>query len=284
VLAVSGVYLLVYLYRWEWNRALIAGLFFLAAELAFIGSTIRADIRALAARTDALEASAQRRLHSVLGAAGTRPARPFQWLDDAVESGAGVFVPVLLGAGVILSAAAFVVERMAGAVAHSTLDHTSARRLVQLEPPAGGLLASRPSATTAAAAHPARRASVASRAVALATVALLVVAAVQLLAGATQTRPSSADPGATVVELSVAQRRTDRPVIEAAEALVVACNGALPSHAEVSGVTALENDRVRLEVSTRLGEPQRRRFFGCLEDATLDLVDARVVGWTGVDG
>jgi hypothetical protein len=279
VLVVSGCYLLVYLYRWEWNRALISGLFFLAAEVAFVGSTIRADIRALVTRSDALEATAQRRLHAALGAPDARPARPFRWLEETAENGTGVFVPVLLGAGVILSALAFVVERVAGVVAHSTMDRSSARRLVDLEPPAHGLLATRPAAATAPA-RPARRATAASRAVALTMLALLVVAAVEVLADATQTRPSAADPGVTVVELRVAQRRTDRPVIEAAEALVVACNGALPAGAEVTDVTALENGRVRLDVTTRLGEPRRRRFFGCLEDATLDLVGAKVVGWT----
>ena len=40
VLVASGGYVLVYLYRWEWNRALMAGVFFLAAEIALVGAAL----------------------------------------------------------------------------------------------------------------------------------------------------------------------------------------------------------------------------------------------------
>ena len=33
-MAVLGAYVFVYLYRWEWNRALFAGVLFVAAEVA----------------------------------------------------------------------------------------------------------------------------------------------------------------------------------------------------------------------------------------------------------
>ena len=47
VLVASGSYVFIYLVRWEWNRALIAGLFFLAAELALIADVVLARIRGL---------------------------------------------------------------------------------------------------------------------------------------------------------------------------------------------------------------------------------------------
>jgi hypothetical protein len=279
MLGVSGAYLLVYLYRWEWNRALISGLFFLAAEVAFVGSSVRADIRALAARYESSEARAERRLHAELGVADARPARPFAWLDDALSNGTNVFVPVLLGAGVILSAAAFVVERVAGVVAHATVDRRAARRLAQLEPPARGLLVRRSQPSRRDGGPSRHRVGTASRAVAVTMLAVLVVAAVEVLANATQTRPAPLIGGATVIELDVAQHRAARPVVDAAEALVVACHGSLPRGAAVTRVTRIDADTVELEVSARLREPRRRRFFGCLEDATLDLVSADVVRW-----
>jgi hypothetical protein len=279
MLGVSGAYLLVYLYRWEWNRALISGLFFLAAEVAFVGSSVRADIRALAARYESSEAQAERRLHAELGVADARPARPFAWLDDAVSNGTNVFVPVLLGAGVILSAAAFVVERVAGVVAHATVDRSAARRLAQLETPANGLLEKHDERPQPNGGPSRQRVGKASRAVAMTMLAVLVVAAVDLLADATQTRPAPLIGGTTVVELDVAQHRAARPVVDAAEALVVACHGSLPRGGAVTRVTRIDGDTVELEVSARLGEPRRRRFFGCLEDATLDLVSADVVRW-----
>ena len=38
----SGSYVFIYLVRWEWNRALMAGLFFLAAELVLIADVLLA--------------------------------------------------------------------------------------------------------------------------------------------------------------------------------------------------------------------------------------------------
>jgi hypothetical protein len=36
VLLASGAYVFIYLVRWEWNRALIAGLFFQAVEMVLV--------------------------------------------------------------------------------------------------------------------------------------------------------------------------------------------------------------------------------------------------------
>ena len=42
---VSGTYVLVYLYRWEWHRAQVAGLFFLAAEIGLVGTAVLDRLR-----------------------------------------------------------------------------------------------------------------------------------------------------------------------------------------------------------------------------------------------
>ena len=47
VLIVSGAYLLIYLYRWEWNRALVAGIFFVSAEVAIASGVILSRLRAI---------------------------------------------------------------------------------------------------------------------------------------------------------------------------------------------------------------------------------------------
>ena len=36
VMAATALYFFVYLWRWEWNRALIAGVLFVAAEVAML--------------------------------------------------------------------------------------------------------------------------------------------------------------------------------------------------------------------------------------------------------
>ena len=40
VMAVAGWYVFVYLYRWEWNRAIVAGIIFLAAEIGLLGAAL----------------------------------------------------------------------------------------------------------------------------------------------------------------------------------------------------------------------------------------------------
>jgi len=44
-------------------------------------------------------------------------------------------------------------------------------------------------------------------------------------------------------------------------------------------ITPIDDTHVELLVQPGLGVQCRRRLFGCLEDATLDLVQARVTGW-----
>ena len=47
VILSSGAYLFVYLYRWEWNRALIAGVIFVAAEVALATMMLFEKLRSI---------------------------------------------------------------------------------------------------------------------------------------------------------------------------------------------------------------------------------------------
>jgi hypothetical protein len=108
-LAASGGYVLVYLYRWEWNRALTSGIIFLAAEVALVGWALD---RKLSDLRDDLDDSRARRIERHLGDARRSPSTAFAWLQP--EHGAlNVFVPILMGAGLLLSALAWVTERVA---------------------------------------------------------------------------------------------------------------------------------------------------------------------------
>ena len=144
VLATSATYMLVYLYRWEWNRALVAGLFFVAAEVAVIGTSLLRRLRSIEAKLDDAAASrpaptAAARIHE----AAPPPADRFAWLRDSVTH-TNVFVPVLLGAGVVLSLLAHAVERVATATATPVLERRLVTRLQPLALPPGGLLAPAP--------------------------------------------------------------------------------------------------------------------------------------------
>lgn len=137
-LLASGAYFFVYLYRWEWNRAQVSAAIFLAAEIGIVGWLVSDRLRKVERRLDRAGADeAQRRLQ-VLRDTAPAPRVTFNWLTRTDRS--PVFVPVLLGAGAVLSMLAWIVERLSRATAGSVAEHDLARRLGALERPAGGLL------------------------------------------------------------------------------------------------------------------------------------------------
>lgn len=131
----TGGYVIVYLVRWEWHRALIAGVLFLAAEVAVATAMVLHTVRAGRKPADA---PTQDRLLEHIEQA--RPRRDhFAWLHP--RDGAPVFIPVLLGAGVLVSAVAFAVERLATSTAGPVLERGLARDLAAVAFPPGGLVA-----------------------------------------------------------------------------------------------------------------------------------------------
>lgn len=103
----AGIYIFVYLYRWEWHRALLVGVLFVGAEIGLATAFVVARLQKLASherdRDDGVALKALQR---------SRPERrPFAWLD--ARDGAAVFLPILLGSGVVISAVAWVVEKVA---------------------------------------------------------------------------------------------------------------------------------------------------------------------------
>jgi hypothetical protein len=120
-LAASGTYVFVYLYRWEWNRALTAGIIFIATEVAVVGALI---LDRLHTRHDATSRSVRSPGRPTLapGDGGDGPVRDhFAWLAES-SSRLSVFIPVLLGAGILLSGIAWLVERIARAAARPGLE------------------------------------------------------------------------------------------------------------------------------------------------------------------
>jgi hypothetical protein len=136
-LAASGGYLFVYLYRWEWNRALISGVIFLAAEIAVIGWALNSKISELGRQVDTMAAT---RIAGHLDAARQdQPSHAFDWLERSTTR-TNVFVPILLSAGLILSGLGWVVEKLGKATAGRTSDRQLAAHLSRLAPPPGGFL------------------------------------------------------------------------------------------------------------------------------------------------
>ena len=142
VIVAAGWYVFVYLYRWEWNRALVSGIIFLAAEVALLGSLVLDRLGKLGRRLDRLDDPPNgERVLRQLREHSPEPAKPFAWMQRQEMN---VFVPVLLGAGVLLSALAWVVDRIARLTAVPTLERGLARKLSTLQPSPDGLLGEPP--------------------------------------------------------------------------------------------------------------------------------------------
>lgn len=140
-LVASGTYVFVYLYRWEWNRALISGVFFLAAELALATLLLAGRLQRVSADTAELRAELHRqRAVQHLRATAPAPRDHFAWISRAGQGQLNVFVPVLLGAGVLLSGLAWCVERLGRLTARPALERGLADRLGALAPPVAGLV------------------------------------------------------------------------------------------------------------------------------------------------
>jgi hypothetical protein len=137
-LAASGAYTFIYLYRWEWNRALMSAAIFVAAEVAVMGSLLAQRLKVVTERLDRMESPTPAqtvRLERIRSSAP--PPRPtFAWLARPEQM--NVFVPVLMGAGVLLSGIAWVVERLARATVTPVAERGLAAQLDGLALPAHG--------------------------------------------------------------------------------------------------------------------------------------------------
>jgi hypothetical protein len=134
-IAASGYYFFVYLTRWEWNRALTSGIILLAAEIGLVGAMVLDRIARLkASMVPAPSRRGEPRPQVLARIQESAPAYRdhFAWLRPERSN---VFVPVLLGAGVIVSGIAWVVERIARATAGKSMERGLALKLEPLAPP-----------------------------------------------------------------------------------------------------------------------------------------------------
>ncbi len=135
VLVSTALYFFVYLWRWEWNRALIAGVLFIATEVAMATATVLSRLRGLSDKLATPDPAVLARIRE----SAPPPRDHFEWLSP--KSGQmGVFVPVLIGMGVVASGLAWLVERLARATAGPALERGLAARLRPLAWPTGGLV------------------------------------------------------------------------------------------------------------------------------------------------
>lgn len=134
----SLVYAVVSLNRWEWNRALLFGLVALIAEIGLATGLVLRRLDAQG-RRPGQEATARGEVRAVLRETRPRPAR-FAWLDPKeVMTRSNVFITMLVGGGVILSALAWVIDKVAARTTTSLAEGRLAGDLSRIAYPEGGL-------------------------------------------------------------------------------------------------------------------------------------------------
>ena len=105
-----------------------------------------------------------------------------------------------------------------------------------------------------------------------------VVMGIDVLADLTQDRPDRVLPGSrSEVLLEVDSRDRTGSELLSAQGLWGACQGTVYQKLAEPGVTQVAEGQFRLLTEPALGEHAWRRLQGCLEDATLDRVKARVL-------
>jgi hypothetical protein len=267
-LVASGIYLFLYLYRWEWHRALVAGVIFVAAEVGLATAAILDRLRTMESRLTIWAARNTEDVLARLQETAPESKVNFEWLSPR-DGQLSVFVPVLLGAGVILSGVAWLVERMARATARPVLERGLAMQLAPLSMPSGTLLGN-PAVTALPRRHLGRQVVIA----AVASVA--GVGAIFGLAELTQDRPDSVRPHAASSVVIATSAKPDRPALETAEALWGACTTALGRGYEVDAVRDIGGGMVEYVVRPEIGKYTKRRFEGCVRDGTTDRLSGRI--------
>lgn len=262
----AGTYTFYYLYYWQWVRAQIAGTLLVATLV--IGATslilgrmrrLERDIaRRLEATTIAIVASppAHGRQAPVRSNGSTTSQRDFAWLAPEYSppryqallpvalAGAvatehprtAVFIPVLLGAGVVVSLIAGLAERTAAAAYADARPARAVRQLV-----IGGLAA--------------------------------IVAIVSVVGGlwwAAHYQPAALGAGQTELTVQVSSRISPRPPAETVEIVARYCARNSIRGVEVLRVDADTADSAVLIVSPLLDKDAQRRYGGCLQDAILE--------------
>jgi len=279
VLLISGLYAFIYLYRWEWNRAQFCVAVFIAGEVALVGMTIIERLNAMVERQE--EQSPTAALDAIRASAPPM-RRHFAWADKQASQ-LNVFVPILLGLGLVLSALAALVEKLARATAKPHLERRLAGRVDGMAPPAS-LITDNPWDGGRAPTHehtPAPPRSVRKviiRAVEGVAVILVLGLSVQALGDAAQTRPDEVrDDERTVLVIDVRSGRARTSMTDAAATIWGVCEPLTDSRLATDELLELGPNRVMAIVEPALGHYATNKLTGCLNDLTLDEIRAQVV-------
>ncbi|WP_255308186.1 hypothetical protein [Streptomyces marincola] len=281
----AAAYVVIYLYRWQWQRTLLCAVLLLIVEVLLIGLATLDRLGRLEARVREGDRRREEIAAQLRAAEEERRAGPrFAWLDgDGTRT--FVFVPVLMVTGAVLSGLAWAVERVAGATTRPLARRRLAGRLAPLAAPPGGPRACGrlPDLPERPALGPGPPRGRLLRAGAGAVAVALVAALFLGLSALTETEPPRrGDATATSVLFAVEGRGTGQGrAALAARQVWERCRDATAVPLVEAGLAELAEGRLYAgTVHPSLSEHDEHRLVGCLEDTGIDrvLLDVRGTG------
>ena len=130
----AGMYMVVSLNRWEWNRALFFGLIVVVAEIGLATGLILRRLRHMELRSQVDPEIAE------IFRTSRPPSRDrFAWLAKSTGK-FNVFITFIVGGGLILSGIAWLVDRVAAKTSTPAGEQQLAAELGPISYPRGGLL------------------------------------------------------------------------------------------------------------------------------------------------
>ncbi|WP_416970987.1 hypothetical protein [Streptomyces sp. 4F14] len=296
----AGYYTVVYLTRWEWQRALISAALLIVVEVFLATVLVLTRLARLEGRIEASDARVEEVRRRLEQSRSPIPNR-FNWLSSVDRTPLDgtqrtfVFVPVLMVAGAALSGIALVIQKIAGATARPGAERRLAGRLAALTAPTlgegvagSGTAGNRRSApgTTAPGtlgdAVPRARTGRRLLAVTAGVVGLLLVPLLwTALADATQTRAEEAPHAASttlVFRVDTYGDHSAAAVQLAAQDLWETCRRSTAAQNADTSLSALRDGVYTGVVRPALPSHDVMRLRGCLEDANTNRTSAVVLG------
>ncbi|MEU6350459.1 hypothetical protein ABZ896_14160 [Streptomyces sp. NPDC047072] len=284
--AYAGYYMVLYLTRWEWQRALMSGVLLLVVEVFLATVVLLTRFSRLEQRMEQSEARVEEVRQRLQQTRGPHPNR-FRWMSSAqMQELDGtqhtfVFVPVLMAAGAALSGIAMVLQKLAGATARPGAERRLAGRLAALTAPPLGPRVGRTALEGRPAVPPARTRTTLVGVGAAVAGLVLVPVLWTALADATQTRAEETPDAAgttMVFRVETTAAGGDTALRLAAQDLWETCRRSTAAQNDRATLSRLEDGVYSAVIRPALPDHDVMRLRGCIEDASTNRTSAVVLG------
>lgn len=282
----AGYYMVLYLTRWEWQRALMSGMLLLIVEVFLATILVLTRVSRLEQhmeQSDARMEEVRRRLEQTR----SPHQNQFRWMHSVdMDELRGtnrtfVFVPVLMAAGAALSGVAMIIQKIAGATARPGAERRLAGRLAALTAPPLGIRTSRDRLAETPAVPRARTKGKLIGAAALVGTLILVPVLWDTLADATQTREEDKpDAAGTTLVFRVETSATggDKALQLAAQNLWETCRRSTAAQNDNATLSRLPDGVYSAVIRPALPDHDVMRLRGCIQDASTNRTTAVVLG------